>query len=238
MPGLLVGCSYTDPSWQSQIPWSVEYSKTHPSYIVAKAGMGIKGICTEALYWLKELDNIDQVIIMLPTLWRLDIEMDVETYLCNAMVDLLFTDNGEYQISKSAKRKWIVSGGLHYSKTTEQAKIFDLMYKHQGFLVILKEHLRELLMLIDYCKQRNIVYHITAIEDPMNQLVGLDYIRDEIVQLLNEVEFDHWFRFDGKFVNDFLHNGEYIDGPRQHPTTEEHLILCKYILNNINKQGN
>jgi len=81
-PHLLVGCSFTDPAWQSVVPWSIEYAKTHPSYIVAKAGMGIKGICTEALCYLKSID-VGKVIVVLPTLWRMDIEIDVGTHLCN-----------------------------------------------------------------------------------------------------------------------------------------------------------
>ena len=140
---LLVGCSFTDPTWQTEIPWSIEYSKTYPSYIVAKAGMGIKGICTEAMYYLSTLSNISKMVIVLPTLWRLDIEMDQETYLCNSMVDLIYSDNN-WNIHKSAERKWITSGGLHYNRSTEQAKLFDLLYKHQGFLVIAKEHFRAL----------------------------------------------------------------------------------------------
>jgi hypothetical protein len=88
---LLIGCSFTDPMWQSAIPWSVEYAKTHPSYIVAKAAMGIKGICTEAMYYIKDIE-ISKIIIILPTLWRIDIEVDEETYLCNSMVDLLYAD--------------------------------------------------------------------------------------------------------------------------------------------------
>jgi hypothetical protein len=50
---LLAGCSFTDPLWQEAVPWSVFYGKKYPSYIVAKAGMGIKGICTETLYYLE-----------------------------------------------------------------------------------------------------------------------------------------------------------------------------------------
>ena len=88
---LLVGCSFTDPTWQSAIPWSVEYAKKHPSYIVAKAGMGIKGICTEAMYYIKDIE-ISKMIIILPTLWRMDIEVDEDTYLSNGMVDLLYAD--------------------------------------------------------------------------------------------------------------------------------------------------
>ncbi len=55
---LLVGCSFTDPTWQSAIPWSVQYSSLDPCYISAKAGMGIKGICIEALYRLLELPDV------------------------------------------------------------------------------------------------------------------------------------------------------------------------------------
>jgi hypothetical protein len=49
---LLSGCSFTDPYWQKAVLWSVEFSKTTLSYIVAKAGMGIKGIATETMYYL------------------------------------------------------------------------------------------------------------------------------------------------------------------------------------------
>ena len=55
---LLVGCSFTDPTWQDAILWSVEYAKTHPSYIAAKAGMGIKGICTEAMYYMPHFSTL------------------------------------------------------------------------------------------------------------------------------------------------------------------------------------
>lgn len=219
---LLVGCSFTDPAWQTEIPWSVEYSKTHPSYIVAKAGMGIKGICTEALYYLKTLDDVSKVIIVLPTMWRLDLEMDVETYLCNSMVDLLIADS-TVRIKEHATRKWIASGGVNYDKTTEQAKIFDVLYKHQGFLVIAKEHFRALRNLILYCKMQGIKYDISAIQDPLNQLAGLEYIEAEFRDLLSEVDYDRWFKFDGKFIDEFLKH-------RMHPTTDEHKKLSEYIL--------
>lgn len=227
MAHLLSGCSFTDPVWQNEIPWSVCYSLTHPSYIVAKAGMGIRGICTETLYYLQSMSDINKVILMLPTLWRLDIEVDQESYLCNAMVDRLYAQQGNYKKDVTATRKWLISGGLNYDKNTEQSKIFDLMYKHQGFLVLLKEHTRALRMLLDYCRSRRIEYHITAIQDPMNQLQGLDYIKDEIESLLDQVEYKDWFKFDGKFVDEFLNHP-------CHPTTREHQVLCEYILNYTN----
>jgi hypothetical protein len=225
---LLVGCSFTDPVWQKDIPWSVEYAKTHPSYIVAKAGMGIKGICTEAMYYLPYLD-VSRVIIMLPTLWRLDVEMDEEARLCNAMVDLLYADQS-WTVSTVATRKWIVSGGVHYSKNTEYTPIFDFLYKHQGFLVIAKEHLRALTQLIEYCKMHSIEYAITAIQDPLAQLAGLDYIRNNISKLLDQVEYNSWIRFDGKFVDQYLKH-------TNHPSTKEHQDLCSCIVDNF-KQGN
>jgi hypothetical protein len=227
---LLVGCSFTDPLWQKAVPWSIEYSKTHPSYIVAKAGMGIRGICTEALYFLKNLDNVNRVVIVLPNLWRLDIEADEETYISNAMVDLLEADP-EIKTTIPATRKWIVSGGLRYLKGTEQAPTLDFLYKHQGFLVITKEHLRALTMLINYCKMHNIEYYISTIQDPLDQLTGLDYISNNINELLEEVEYKDWIRFDGKFIDQYL-------GHPDHPTTEEHQDLCKQILNHINKGNN
>jgi hypothetical protein len=221
---LLVGCSFTDPKWQSDIPWSIEYAKSHPSYIVAKAGMGIKGICTEAMYYIKDIE-ISKIIIILPTLWRMDIEVDEETYLCNAMVDLLYADQN-WQIITPAKRKWLTSGGMHYEKNKEYSDAFNFLYKHQGFLVILKEHLRALTRLLNYCKMHNIEYVVSAIQDPMDQLTGLDYIKDEIVNLLNEVEYQSWLRFDGNFIDQYL-------GHKEHPTTEEHQMLCKYMLANL-----
>ena len=222
----LVGCSFTDPIWQEEIPWSVEYSKVFPSYIMAKAGMGIYGICTEAMYHLQDLDNISRVIIVLPSLWRLDIEMDQETYLTNSMLDLIHADT-QWSIVKPGVRKWIISGGLHYSKKTEQAKIFEFLYTHKGFLVIAKEHFRALKLLINYCKYRKIDYYISAIKDPLDQLVGLDYIRPEICNLLNEVEYDKWIRFDNKFIDKFLNHD-------RHPTTGEHKIISNYLINICN----
>lgn len=220
---LLAGCSFTDPLWQSDVPWSVEYAKSYPSYIVAKAGMGMRGICTEALYYLKTLPNISHVVVVLPTLWRMDIEVDEETYISNAMVDLIFAKD-TYEIVKPAVRKWIISGGLHYKKDTPSAPIFDLLYKHQGFLVLAKEHFRALTNLIEYCKIHKISYCISAIQDPADQLQGLDYIKDEIFKLLQEVEYDKWIRFNGKFIDQYLgHSG--------HPTTEEHQDLCRHIIN-------
>lgn len=223
----LVGCSFTDPRWQTDIPWSVEYSKTHPSYIVAQAGMGIKGICTEAIGYLELLPNISKAIIILPTLWRLDVEVDQETYLCNAMTDLLYA-NKDWRKVTPAERKWIISGGLHYDRLTEQAKLFDFLYKHQGFLVMAKEHFRALKVLINYCKERKIQYYISAIQDPLDQLIGIDYIRDDVVKLLDSVEYDHWFKFNNTFIDKFL-------GHSKHPTTAEHQVLCQHILSVTNK---
>jgi hypothetical protein len=200
---LLAGCSFTDPCWQKDVPWSIEFSKTNPSYIVAKAGMGIKGIATETMYYLDQLPMVSTLIIILPTLWRLDVEVDQETYLCNCMVDLLYADTN-WKVIDPAKRKWLTSGGLHYDRSTEQAQLFDFLYKHQGFLVIAKEHFRALRILLNYCKQRKIQYYVSAIQDPMEQLTGLDYIRHDIVSLLNEVEYTNWFKFDNKFIDKFL----------------------------------
>lgn len=128
--------------------------------------MGIKGICTEALYWLELVkDDVDTMIVMLPTLWRYDIEIDKETYLCNAIVDLLSCDLHGWKLSQSSERKWIISGGLHYDKSTEISPVFDFLYRHQGFLVMAKEHFRALKCLIDYCKCHNIRYIVSAIQD-------------------------------------------------------------------------
>jgi hypothetical protein len=222
---LLVGCSFTDPMWQEDVPWSVEFSKTHPSYIVAKAGMGIKGITTEAMYYLKGIPDISTCVIMLPSLWRMDIEMSQDSEVCNAMVDLLECGVGGCRNKERATRKWIVSGGVHYDKKTKAGKIFNPMYKHQGFLVILKEHIRSLKILIDYCRRSSINYYISAITDPMEQLLHCD-MRGEETKLLEEVEYSNWFRFDGKFVNRFLSHDK-------HPSTEEHVILSEYIIRNI-----
>jgi hypothetical protein len=224
-PHLLVGCSFTDPTWQSVIPWSLEYAKTYPSYIVAKSGMGIKGICTNALYYLKDL-SVSTVIIILPTLWRMDIEVDEETYLCNSMVDLLYA-NQTWEITVPTKQKWITSGGLHYQKNTEYSAIFDFLYKHQGFLVIAKEHFRALTQLIEYCKLHNIDYAISAIQDPLDQLTGLEYIKTDICKLLDQVEYNSWIRFNGKFIDQYL-------GHARHPCTKEHQNLCNRILEHFN----
>ena len=223
---LLIGCSFTDPLWQTEIPWSVHYSKTHPSYIIAKAGMGIKGICTEAMYYLPDLANINKAIIVLPTLWRMDIELDVETYLANAMVDLLYS-NSSGLIHTPATRKWLTSGGLKYPKNKEESSTFDFLYKHQGFLVLAKEHFRALKSLLNYLKERKIQYYITAIRDPLDQFDGLDYIKDDVCKLLDEVEYNNWMRFDGGFINKFLKHS-------RHPNTKEYQRLCNYIISNTN----
>lgn len=223
---LLAGCSFTDPTWQHDVPWSVEYGKQHSCYIVAKAGMGIYGICTETLYWLQRLTDVDKVIVILPTLWRMDIEVDQETNLCNAMVDLLTSSNDTWKIETNATRKWITSGGLHYERKTERTKIFDLLYKHKGFLVIALEHIRALKMLINFCNYRKIAIHISAIQDPLDQLLGLEYIKSEVTESLESVNYNSWIRFDGQFIDKFL-------GHTDHPTTEEHKILCQHIIKNI-----
>jgi len=223
MKHLLVGCSFTDPLWQDAIPWSVHYNNTYQSsYIVAKAGMGINGICTEAYMYAQNL-NFNHCIIVLPTLWRLDVELNHEGTMCNATVDLLEGD----QILTQASRKWLVSGGLHYSETLgkEEFKIVDKLYKYKSFLPILREHILKLQLLICYLKTRNISYTITAIQDPMKQLIGLDYIKDDIVKLLNSIEYNNWLRFDGKFIDEFL-------GHNRHPTTEEHKLIGDYIWQN------
>jgi hypothetical protein len=219
---LLAGCSFTDPIWQAQIPWSVEYAKTHPSFIVAKAGMGIRGICTEAMYRLQQLPQIQTLVMILPNLWRLDVEVDQETYLCNSMVDLLHAHKVCSTV-EAASRKWLTSGGLHYDRKAESAVLFDFLYRHQGFLVIAIEHFRALKMLQNYCKQRKIQYYISAIQDPMHQLEGLDYIRNEIASLLEDVEYANWFKFNNLYIDKFLQH-------TQHPTTAEHQLLCKHIL--------
>ena len=222
---LLVGCSFTDPLWQDAIPWSVEFSKTHPSYIVAKAGMGIKGITTEAMYFLENLPSIDKCVIILPTLWRLDIETSEETDMCTAMVDLLKANSRECKIYKHATRKWILSGGMHFDTKSKYSKIFKLLYKHQGLLVILKEHLRSLSVLINYCKVNDIKYYISAISDPKEELEHYD-IKNEALALLSNVEYDSWFKFDGLFINRFLKHDN-------HPSTNEHILLSDYIIKNV-----
>lgn len=156
----------------------------------------------------------------------MDIEIDVETYIANAMVDLLYAD-GEYVIHTPAVRKWLTSGGLNYPKNTEYTDTFNFLYKHQGYLVILKEHIKALTMLLEYCKLHNIEYAISAIQDPMDQLIRLDYIRGEVVELLNSVGYQQWFKFNGKFIDKYL-------GHQDHPTTEEHRDLCNHILLNFN----
>lgn len=223
----LAGCSFTDPAWQTVIPWSILYGQTRPCYISAKAGMGIKGICTEALYWLESVgNNVENVIIVLPTLWRYDIEVDEETHLANGMVDLLTCDVQGWSIHEKATRKWIVSGGMHYDKSTEMAPTFDFLYRHQGFLVIAKEHFRALERLIDYCKYHNIRCIVSAIKDPLDQLIGLDYIKDEIISLLDRVNYRDWLRFDGSFIDQFLQHSN-------HPDNQEHSILFRYIDNYV-----
>ena len=79
-------------------------------------------------------------------------------------------------------------------------------------------------MLLNYCKERKINYYISAIQDPLDQLNGVEYISDDITMLLNEVEYQNWFRFENNFIDKFL-------GHTEHPTTEEHQVLCQHILN-------
>lgn len=191
--------------------------------------MGIKGLCTEALAFLRQLPNVDKVIVLLPNLWRLDIEMDQETWICNCMVDLMHADQ-QLEILPGSGRKWITSGGLNFDRTTEQAPIFEWLYKHQGFLVIAKEHFKALRSLIDYCKLHNIDYHISTIQDPMHQLQGLDHVRNHLDHELSTVEYHNWFRFDHKFVDEFL-------GHRDHPSDQEHMILCKHIIKNTTRNS-
>jgi hypothetical protein len=222
---LLVGCSFTDPSWQDAIPWSVHYSKNHQtSYIVAKAGMGWNGICTEAYMYAQNL-KFDHCVIMLPTLWRMDIELNHEGNTCHAMVDLLESDG----IIIPAVRKWIISGGLNFKQSislhSKELKLFDQLYKYQDFLPIMREHVLKLKLLLLSLRARNISYTITAIKDPIHQLEGLDYIKDDIVELLDSVEYKNWLRFDGKFIDEFV-------GHDKHPTTEEHTFIGDYIWQN------
>lgn len=139
------------------------------------------------------------------------------------MTDLIYSNDGNWVISKTASRKWIISGGLNFNKNTTQGKIFDTMYKHKGYLLLLKEHLRALQQLSNYCKINGIELHVSAIQDPMKQFNGLDYIRDQAETLLVEVEYAKWFKFDGMFIDEFLGHSNY-------PTTEEHKILCKHII--------
>lgn len=219
---LLVGCSFTDPLWQDAIPWSVYYSKNYQtSYIVAKAAMGWNGICTEAYMYAQNLE-FDHCVIMLPDIWRMDINLNHEGTSTNAMVDLLEND----EIITHAIRKWIVSGGLSYHQVvnlnSKEKKLFDKLYRYVSFLPIIQEHVLKLKLLLLSLKERNISYTITAIEDPMHQLQGLDYIKDDIIELLDSVEYNNWLRFDGKFIDEFL-------GHNRHPTTEEHKLIGEYI---------
>jgi len=220
---LLVGCSFTDPTWQDDVPWSIHYSKNYQtSYIVAKAGMGWNGICTEACMYAQNLE-FDHCVIMLPTLWRMDLETNHEGTLCNAMVDLLESN----EIIIPSVRKWIISGGLYFKETLQgkEKKLFDQLYIYKSFLPILREHVLKLKLLLLSLRERKILYTITAIKDPMHQLEGLDYIKDDIVELLDSVEYKNWLRFDGKFIDEFV-------GHNNHPTTEEHKLIGDYIWQN------
>jgi len=226
---LLVGCSFTDPMWQSVIPWSVQFAKSYPSYIIAKAGMGIKGIASSTIQYLNSSIspyNITHCIIILPTLWRIDVPVDTESYLCSAMVDCLYVSNDGISIEIEGQLKWLISGGLHYNKKTEEAILFDFLYKHQGFLEILKEQVYYLKMLISILKKYKIKYYISAIQDPKTQLIGLEYLNDQINELLTSIEYETWFKFDNGFINDFL-------GHSNHPNNEEHKLINEYIIENI-----
>jgi len=217
---LLVGCSFTDPLWQDVIPWSIYYSKNYQtSYIVAKAGMGWNGICTEAYTYAQNL-KFDHCVIMLPTMFRMDMEVNHEGQIANAMVDLL--ENGK--IITNATRKWIISGGLNFEKMLQgkEKKLFYELYKYIDFLPLIREQVLKLKLLIFSLKEKNISYTITAIKDPMHQLEGLDYIKDDIIELLDIVEYSNWLRFDGKFIDEFLKHDK-------HPTTEEHKLIGDYI---------
>lgn len=219
---LLAGCSFTDPLWQSVKPWSLHYGSKFDSYIVAQAAMGIKGICTETLSYLRDLKSVEKIIIILPTLWRMDIEVDHETHFVNCMVNLLTVHGDHLDIHQQTKRKWIISGGLNFSDHTRFNDIFKPLYRYQGFLVILKEHFRALEMLQWYCRQHGIKLYISAIQDPLQQLHGLDYIKHDIHHELDRVAYQQWFRFQGKFIDEFL-------GHNRHPDDEEHKLLNEII---------
>lgn len=219
---LLVGCSFTDPLWQDEIPWSVYYGKKYQtSYIVAKAGMGWNGICTEAYTYAQNL-TFDHCVIMLPTMFRMDMELNHEGQIANTMVDLLENN----KIITYATRKWITSGGLNWNQTkmlgNKEKKLFDQFYKYMGFLPLVREQMLKLKLLILSLQAKNISYTITTIKDPMHQLEGLDYIKNDIIELLDSVEYSNWLRFDGKFIDEFL-------GHDKHPTTQEHKLIGDYI---------
>jgi hypothetical protein len=226
---LLAGCSFTDPQWQKEIPWSVEYSKTHPSYIVAKAAMGIKGICTEALCYLKKLDNIERVIVILPTLWRYDIEVDRDYYTADALVNLIHSKNGDFTVVEHSNRKWLLSGGPNFKEYKDNhVSLFNSLYKTQGFLVIAKEHFSALESLVNYCKLHDIEIHISSISDLKSGFSGIEYVQQEIYDMLDSLGYQNWIRFDDKFIGEFL-------GHWKHPDTAEHKILCRHILTQIER---
>ena len=220
---LLVGCSFTDPQWQDAVPWSIHYSKNYQtSYLVAQAGIGWNGICTEAYIYAQKLE-FDHCVIMLPTLWRMDIETNHEGVMCNAVVNLLEHN----KIIIPGARKWLISGGLNFEQRLQgkEKKLVDQLYNYRSFLSILREHVLKLKLLLYSLRERKILYTITAIADPMHQLDGLDYIKDDIIELLDSVEYKHWLRFDGKFIDEFV-------GHNKHPTTEEHKLIGDYIWQN------
>jgi hypothetical protein len=61
-------------------------------------------------------------------------------------------------------------------------------------------------------------------QDLMNQLTELKYIKDDMMALLDDVEYKNWFRFDNKFIDKFLSHTD-------HPSIAEHVTLCKHIIN-------
>jgi len=227
---LLAGCSFTDPIWQEEkyIPWSVHFAKENPSYIIAKGGMGIHGISTLAYDFIQN-NQIDELILLLPTIWRYDYEVDLEYHTMNASVDVLFGNKDGYKVHEKSKRNWLLSYGLHFREDhtdKEITKFFDLMYKSSGWLVMFRNQMKSLKSLLDLCKSKNITYHISSIQDPMDQMF-FDDIKQELVDLLNSYgEYQDWFKFDGKFLNYYL-------GHDDHPSTEEHIQISNYISKNI-----
>ena len=183
--------------------------------------MGWNGICTEAYTYAQNL-TFDHCVIMLPTMFRMDMELNHEGQIANTMVDLLENN----KIITYATRKWITSGGLNWNQTkmlgNKEKKLFDQFYKYMGFLPLVREQVLKLKLLILSLQAKNISYTITTIKDPMHQLEGLDYIKDDIIELLDSVEYSNWLRFDGKFIDEFL-------GHDKHPTTQEHKLIGDYI---------
>ena len=100
-----------------------------------------------------------------------------------------------------------------------------MLYKYKGLLPILRDHVLALKLLILYLESRNISYTITAIQDPMQQLTGLADDKDEVVSLLESVDYKNWLKFDGQFIDKYL-------GHTEHPSTEEHKQIGDYIWQN------